>query len=126
LTKTDSSESGQHPHPHLHAPWHLARRMVRSGLALLPLGGVTLFFGMSIYHGVEHESWSEAFLNAAMLLGGMGQVSPNHTVAGRWLAGVYALIAGVVFLVVAGAMLTPVVHHVMQHLGLDSQRKRAS
>jgi hypothetical protein len=100
--------------------------MVQSGVALLPLAAVTLFLGMAIYHWVECEEWSEAFLNAAMLLGGMGPVSPIKTEAGRWLAGMYALAAGVVFLVVAGVMLSPVVHHVLQHLGLAPTRKKTT
>lgn len=97
--------------------WTLAQRMIRSGAALLPLAGVTLFMGMALYHWVEGLSWPSAFLNAAMLLGGMGPVDPLHTDLGKILAGLYALLAGVVFLVVAGAMLSPVVHHVMEHWG---------
>ena len=92
--------------------------MVVSGFALLPLAAVTLILGMGIYHEVEGLSWSSSFLNAAMLLGGMGPVDPLRTEAGKWLAGVYALFAGVVFLVVAGAMLSPVVHHVLERWGL--------
>jgi hypothetical protein len=91
--------------------------MVRTGGALLPLAAATLLLGMSIYHWVEGLSWSSAFVNAAMLLGGMGPVDQLHTEAGKWLAGLYALFAGVVFLVVAGVMLSPVVHHVLEHLG---------
>jgi hypothetical protein len=98
-----------------HHPWYVARRMIRSGTALLPLAVATLLLGMAIYHWVEKLSWSSAFLNAAMLLGGMGPVDPLHTEAGKWLAGLYALFAGVVFLVVAGVMLSPVVHHVLEH-----------
>ena len=97
--------------------WHLARRMIRSGAALLPLAGATLVLGMALYHWVEGLPWSNAFLNAAMLLGGMGPVDTLHTEAGKWLAGLYALFAGVVFLVVAGVMLSPVVHHVLEHFG---------
>lgn len=97
--------------------WGLARRMVRSGAVLLPLAAATLLLGMGIYHWVEGLSWSSAFLNAAMLLGGMGPVDPIRTEAGKILAGAYALFAGVVFLVVAGAMLGPVVHHVVVQLG---------
>ena len=100
--------------------WHLARRMVSSGVALFPLAGATLLFGMAIYHWVEGLSWSSAFLNAAMLLGGMGPVDPLRTEAGKWLAGLYALFAGVVFLVVAGVMLAPVIHHVMERFGVDA------
>jgi hypothetical protein len=95
--------------------WLIARRMVQSGAALLPLALGTLLLGMAIYHWVEGLPWSSAFLNAAMLLGGMGPVDPLRTEAGKWLAGFYALFAGVVFLVVAGVMLSPVVHHVLQH-----------
>jgi hypothetical protein len=77
---------------------------------------------MAMYHWVEGLSWSSAFLNAAMLLGGMGPVDPLHTEAGKWLAGVYALFAGGVFLVVAGVMLSPVIHHVLEHWGAASAR----
>lgn len=97
--------------------WHLARRMMQSGAALLPLAMGTLMLGMAIYHWVEGLSWSGAFLNAAMLLGGMGPVDALHTEAGKWLAGFYALFAGIVFLVVAGVMLSPVIHHVLEHWG---------
>ena len=86
----------------------------------MPLGIGTLALGMAIYHWVEGLAWPDAFLNAAMLLGGMGPVDPLHTTAGKWLAGLYALLAGVVFLVLAGVMLAPVVHHVLQRFHLEA------
>jgi len=101
-------------------PWHLAGHMVSRALALLPLGIGTLSLGMAIYHWVEGLPWPDAFLNAAMLLGGMGPVDPLHTTAGKWLAGLYALFAGLVFLVLAGVMLAPVLHHVLQRFHLES------
>ena len=106
--------------------WHLAQRMMRSGAALLPLAAATLMLGMAIYHWVEGLSWSSAFLNAAMLLGGMGPVDQLHTEAGKWLAGLYALFAGVVFLVVAGVMLSPVIHHVLEYWGTASREPSTS
>jgi hypothetical protein len=72
---------------------------------------------------VEGLDWSDAFLNSAMLLGGMGPVSPIHTTAGKWLAGVYAMFAGLVVIVVAGAMLAPVVHHVLIRHHREMERK---
>jgi hypothetical protein len=103
-----------------HRPWRLARHMVSGVFALLPLAVGTLGLGMAIYHWVEGLAWSDSFLNAAMLLGGMGPVDPLHTTAGKWLAGLYALFAGVVFLVLAGVMLAPVFHHVLQRYHMDS------
>jgi hypothetical protein len=100
-------------------PWRIAHDILRTGGALLPLVGATLLVGMLIYHNVEHLRWPDAFLNAAMLLGGMGPVDPLKTEAGKWLAGTYALIAGLVVLVVTGVMLAPVVHHVLGHYGFD-------
>jgi hypothetical protein len=100
-------------------PWRIAHRMLVSGLALVPVVGGTLLLGMLIYHNVEHLGWSSSYLNAAMLLGGMGPVDSLKTETGKWLAGSYALVAGLVVLVVTGVMLAPVIHHVLQHYGFD-------
>ena len=104
-------------------PWYLAGHMLYRGFALLPLGVATLALGMAIYHWVEGLSWPNSFLNAAMLLGGMGPVDQLHTTAGKWLAGCYALFAGVVFLVLAGVMLGPVIHHVLHRFHLDTDEE---
>src|SRR5436190_21032838 len=106
-----------------HHPLRVAASMTARGTVLLPLAAVVLAMGMSIYHWVEGLAWPDAFLNAAMLLGGMGPVDPLHTTAGKWLAGLYALLAGVVFLVLAGVMLAPVVHHVLQRFHLEDEGK---
>lgn len=105
--------------PPLRHSWHLAGHMVSRAYALIPLGVGTLALGMAMYHWVEGLPWADSFLNAAMLLGGMGPVDRLETTAGKWLAGAYALLAGVVFLVVAGVMLAPVIHHVLQRFHLD-------
>lgn len=102
-------------------PWHLAGHMVTRTFALLPLALATLGLGMAIYHWAEGLAWADSFLNAAMLLGGMGPVNPLHTTAGKLLAGSYALFAGVVFLVLAGVMLAPVLHHVLERFHLDTE-----
>ena len=87
--------------------------MLTGVYALLPLVVGTLVAGMLIYHLVEGLGWPDAFLNSAMLLGGMGPVDKIDTTLGKWLVGSYALFAGLVVIVVAGAMLAPVVHHVL-------------
>ena len=106
-----------------HLPWHLARRMMSGVFSLLPLVVITLFAGIAIYHFVEGLGWPDSFLNSAMLLGGMGPVNALHTTAGKWLAGLYALFAGLVVIVVAGATLAPVVHHLMVRHQAETQHK---
>ena len=109
----------QHP---MHRTWHLTVHMVKGATMLFPLAVAALGTGMAVYHWVEGLSWSDAFLNAAMLLGGMGPVNPIHTELGKWLVGAYALFAGVIFLVLAGVMLAPVMHHVLHAFHLEREK----
>jgi hypothetical protein len=90
-----------------------ALRLVQHLLAGTLLVLVSLAIGMAGYARFEGLTWLDAFLNAAMLLGGMGPVAIPATPAGKLFAGLYALYAGLVFLVVAGIVLAPVVHRVL-------------
>jgi len=81
-----------------------------AALALLLL---SLMLGMAGYKYFEQLLWRDAFLNAAMLLGGMGPVNTPKTDGGKVFAGLYALYAGLVFLVVAALVIAPVAHRVM-------------
>ena len=76
---------------------------------------VSLLIGMAGYGAFERLGWRDAFLNAAMLLGGMGPVETPQTPAGKVFAGLYALYCGLVALVAAAIMLAPAVHR-MLHL----------
>ena len=75
---------------------------------------------MAGYAYFEGLAWRDAFLNAAMLLGGMGPVDKLRTPGGKIFAGVYALYAGMVFLVVAGLILAPVVHRLLHKYHWDA------
>jgi hypothetical protein len=88
-------------------------RLVRSGLLASSLAAVSLGAGMLGYHVLEGLSWTDAFLNAAMILGGMGPVNALHTTAGKLFAGVYALYSGLVVIAVTGIMLAPIVHRML-------------
>jgi hypothetical protein len=104
---------------------HTARAMFQHGLALLSLVLLALGLGMAIYHWSAHLPWTDAFLNASMILGGMGPVNQLSSSTAKLLAGVYALFSGLVFLVVAGAMLGPLVHAVLHRFHaepLEEQR----
>jgi hypothetical protein len=109
------------PHVQLH-PWTVAGHMASRVWTLLPLLGATLGAGMMIYRYAEGLPWSDAFLNAAMLLGGMGPVDRLQTTIGKWLAGCYALFAGLVFIVLVGTMLAPVMHAVLHRFHLEAGR----
>jgi hypothetical protein len=94
-------------------------RLIVSILAALVLIGIFLAIGMYGYHGTEGMSWLDAFLNSAMLLGGMGQVTPLATDTGKLFAGIYALASGLVFVLTSGLVLAPVLHRVLHALHVD-------
>lgn len=66
----------------------------------------------------------DAYLNAAMIPGGMGPVAELHTTTGKLFAGSYALFAGMVFLVVIGVVFAPVVHRALHRFHLDERTSR--
>jgi hypothetical protein len=100
---------------------NFARRLgVHVGAVALLLA-VSLGVGMLGYASFERLPWMDAFLNSAMLLGGMGPVSPPKTDAGKLFAGLYALYAGLIFIVSAALLFTPIVHRIIHHFHWNEQ-----
>jgi hypothetical protein len=99
----------------------VSRLFLHLALTLLLLF-VSLTIGMSGYVIFENLSWVDAFLNASMLLGGMGPVNTPLSTAGKLFAGIYALYAGLVFIVSAALIFTPVVHRILHRFHLDDAR----
>ena len=94
-------------------------RIAWSTAAALFLVGVSLFGGMFGYRSLEQLSWTDAFLNASMLLGGMGPVNAPLSQGGKVFAGLYALYCGLVVIFVAGLLLAPVLHRVLHRLHVE-------
>ena len=92
---------------------HFIKRVLRHALAAVALLLVSLALGMSGYEYFEGLPWRDAFVNAAMLMGGMGPVDALRTDGGKVFAGLYALYAGLVFLVASGLVFAPIVHRVL-------------
>lgn len=88
-------------------------RLLRRFLYATAVIAASLFMGMAGYHWLAGFGWVDAFLNASMILGGMGEVGELRTTGAKIFAGLYALFAGMVFLVVAAVTLTPILHRVM-------------
>ena len=87
-------------------------------IALLLIGG-SLFGGMWGYAHFEGMSWLDAFLNASMILSGMGPADQLKTDAGKLFAGCYALYSGLVIVLASGIVLAPVVHRILHRFHVD-------
>ena len=75
--------------------------------------------GFKLFSGML---WVDAFLNASMLLGGMGPVGELGGRGGKLFAALYALYAGLVFLIVASFLFAPVFHRVLHHFHIEKSK----
>ena len=98
-------------------------RLAQSGIIALAVIVVSLFIGMVGYHILEGLRWIDAFLNASMLLGGMGPVNTPVTFGGKLFAGLYALYCGLAVILVAGIILAPVAHRILHRFHMESRNQ---
>jgi len=99
----------------------LIRRLIESTSLGLSVVAVSLLIGMAGYHGFEGLPWIDAFLNASMILSGMGPLLSPVTHAGKLFAGFYALYSGLAVLIIAGIMFAPLIHRFLHRLHLDTE-----
>jgi hypothetical protein len=73
------------------------------------------------YHWLEGLPWIDAYVNAAMILSGMGPLDPPRTVAGKVFAGTYALYSGLAVILAAGILFAPVIHRMLHQFHLEGK-----
>lgn len=96
------------------------RRLGRSALVALGIVLGSLALGVLGFHFLDQRRWIDAVLNSAMLLGGMGPVGDFNTDVGKLFGALYALYAGLVFLLVAGLLFAPLFHRILHRFHLET------
>ena len=98
-------------------------RLARSaGIGLLVIA-FALGVGMIGYRIFEPMSWVDAFVNAAMILSGMGPVSTLSSDGGKIFAGCYALFSGLTFLSSIGIFAAPVFHRFLHKFHQEEAKR---
>jgi hypothetical protein len=87
-----------------------ATHLARNSVIALVAACLALYIGMLGYHEFENMPWIDAFVNAAMILSGMGPMGELKTDGGKIFAGLYALFSGLMFILIIGIILAPVVN----------------
>lgn len=80
----------------------------------------SLLAGMWGYHRYERMSWIDAFLNASMILSGMGPADQLKTDGGKLFAGCYALYSGLIVILTSGIVLAPIAHRLLHRFHVDA------
>ncbi|HEY8131343.1 MAG TPA: hypothetical protein VII12_05590 [Thermoanaerobaculia bacterium] len=96
-------------------------RVLQHGGVVLIFVAVTLGIGMLGYHTTAGLPWIDSFLNASMILGGMGPVNAITTTSGKLFAGFYAIFCGLFFVVAAGVLLAPFLHRMVHYFHLEKK-----
>lgn len=98
---------------------HLSRNLL-IGLLLIALA---LFIGMCGYHFTEDMPWVDAFLNASMILSGMGPVTLLQSTSGKIFAGCYALFSGLAFIAIVVIIFSPIVHRFFRKIHVEQSAR---
>jgi hypothetical protein len=97
----------------LWANLQLALAIVVGSLAVGTIGYYVL--------GNPDTGWLDAFLNAAMILSGMGPVDKFEAPAAKVFSGLYALYSGFALLATAGVILAPILHRFLHRFHLEDE-----
>lgn len=98
-----------------------AGRLVRSIVIGSLIVAAALFGGMAGYHVFEGLDWIDSFVNAAMILSGMGVLAAPVSVEGKLFAGLYAIFCGLVLIAATAIMFTPVIHRFLHQMHMDDE-----
>lgn len=99
------------------------RFALRLGRAIVAWFGVIvvgLLIGVAGYAYFEGMSLVDAYVNAAMILSGMGPMGELKTTAGKLFAGSYAIFSGLVVIIATGIVLAPILHRILHHFHVES------
>jgi hypothetical protein len=80
-----------------------------------------LAIGIAGYAGFEGMSFVDAYVNAAMILSGMGPLGELKTTAGKVFAGSYAILSGLIIVIATGFVLAPIFHRILHRFQVETR-----
>ena len=96
------------------------RRLLYNILIAFIVIFISLCIGILGYMSLAHLNFTDALLNASMILGGMGPVDPMPNAASKYFASFYALFSGITLISTSALLLAPAVHRAMHKFHLET------
>lgn len=97
----------------------ISRQMLALWLGFAMIVG-SLAIGMIGYHYYFPTlDWADAFVNAAMILSGMGPIAIPESTGAKIFSGCYAIYSGLMLVMSAGVIFAPLVHRFLHKLHAD-------
>jgi hypothetical protein len=84
---------------------------------------IGLAIGMAGYSAFEGMSLADSYVNAAMILAGMGPMGELKTTAGKIFAGSYAIFSGLLLIIATGFVLAPIFHRILHHFHVETHEQ---
>lgn len=96
-------------------------------IVAVSLWGAMTFVGLSVgmigYAYFEGLSFVDAYVNAAMILSGMGPLGELKTTGGKIFAGSYAIFSGLIIVIATGFVLAPIFHRVLHRFHVEQTKQ---
>jgi hypothetical protein len=99
----------------------LIRMLMAIGLWIV-LTMVGLAIGIAGYAAFEGMSFVDAYVNAAMILSGMGPLGELKTTGGKIFAGSYAILSGLIIVIATGFVLAPIFHRILHRFHVETTK----
>ena len=100
-------------------------RFLRRMALSLALSGSVILVGLVVgtvgYHLIAKLDWTDSFLEASMILTGMGPVGALTTTGAKIFASLFALFSGLIFLSAVTITVAPVLHRLLHKFHLDDE-----
>ena len=96
---------------------HFIRNLVLGFIALL----VILIIGILGGHYFEKTNWIDSFVNASMIVSGVGTLNNPKTESGKIFIALYSIFGGASFLLVVAVVFAPIFHWLFRQVKVEDR-----
>lgn len=105
------------PLPFKHFFKHFIRNLILGSISLT----IILLIGIFGYHYFEHVNWVDGYVNAAMIVSGVGTLTNPQTNGGKLFVATYSILGGGSFLLIVAVVFAPIFHWLFRQFKVEDR-----